>query len=64
MFRAEYELVEDVKRPKYLMLLQKIEAEDPFTALGFFAVDKSTLTAALATIATYLIILIQFNMCQ
>ena len=50
-------------RSRYLMLIQKIDTEDPFTALGFFTVDKTTLTSALATVVTYLIILIQFNLC-
>ena len=50
-------------RSRYLMLIQKIDTEEPFTALGFFTVDKTTLTSALATVVTYLIILIQFNLC-
>ena len=40
-----------------------IQDEGPFTAFGFFDVDKTTLRATLATVVTYLIILIQFNLC-
>ena len=65
IFRADYEnIVEKAMKSKYLMLIQKIETEEPFTALGFFAVDKTTLTSALATVVTYLIILIQFDLCE
>ena len=48
---------------KYLMLIHNIENEGAMTALDFFAVDKTLLTAAFATMVTYLIILIQFNLC-
>ena len=45
------------------MLIQEVETEGPFTAYDFFNVDNSMLTAALATVVTYLIILVQFNLC-
>ena len=45
------------------MLMEKIKDEGPFDALGYFEADKTTLTAAVGTVATYLIILIQFNLC-
>ena len=43
---------------------KEVEAEGPFTAYSFFTVDNSMLTAALANILTYLIILIQFDLCK
>ena len=46
------------------MLIQSIEKEDPFTAFGLFGVDVSTLSGVVATTATYIIVLIQFNFCQ
>ena len=61
--RDEYETVDEKVSRKYLMLIQKIENEGPFTAMDFFNVDKSLVTGALSTIITYLIILIQFNLC-
>ena len=44
-----------------LNLIAEIEAETPFTALGFYSIEKSTLTSLLSTIVTYLIIVIQFK---
>jgi len=41
--------------------IHQIETEKPFSALGFFTVERSTLTSLLATIITYLIILKQFE---
>ena len=46
------------------MLQEQIKDEGPFDALGYFTVDKSTLTAVVGTIITYLIILIQFDLCN
>ena len=42
-------------------LISKVCDEEPFSALGFFSIDRSMLTSLLANILTYLIILIQFN---
>ena len=38
-----------------------VENLGPVTGAGFFAVDKSTLTAMISTLLTYFIILIQFQ---
>ena len=46
---------------KLLDLIYQVQEETPFTALGFFDVDRSTLTSILATSATYIIILLQFD---
>ena len=48
----------------YLVLIQEIESEGPFTALDFFNVDRPLVTTAFSTVVTYLIILIQFNLCK
>ena len=44
-------------------LLQEVETCEPFTALGFYTIDKSTLTATLVTVLTYFIILYQRVTC-
>ena len=46
-----------------LVLIQLIEKQAPFTALGFFTVDRSTLMAELGTVLTYFVILIQSDFC-
>ena len=46
------------------MLIQNVEREEPFTAFGLFSVNNSTLSGVLGTIATYIIVLVQFNFCQ
>ena len=62
-FRTAYVKADEQKRPTYLMLIQRIEKEGPFTALRFFSVDRSLLTSQFATVLTYFIILLQFNFC-
>ena len=47
-----------------LVLIQKIKEQSPFTALGFFSVDRSTLMAELGTVLTYFVILIQADVCS
>ena len=42
-------------------LIHKVCDEEPFSAMGFFTIDRSMLTSLMANILTYLIILIQFN---
>ena len=42
-------------------IIENIQDETPFTASGFFNVDRSTLTAISGAVLTYLIILIQFD---
>ena len=51
-------------KKKLLMLIQNIEREEPFTAFGLFNVNMSTLSGVLGTIATYTIVLVQFNFCK
>ena len=47
-----------------LVLIQLIEKQAPFSALGFFTVDRSTLMAELGTVLTYFVILIQADVCS
>lgn len=62
--RALYVKSKNVQFEKELLdLTQKIEKQAPFSALGFFSVDRSTLMAELGTILTYFIILIQADLC-
>ena len=63
-FRNEYETADTMMTQKYLMLIHNIENEGAMTALDFFVVDKFLVTAAISTVVTYLIILIQFNLCK
>ena len=46
------------------MLILEVETEGPFTAYDLFNIDNSMLTTALATTVTYLIILVQFDLCK
>ena len=48
----------------YQILIQRIESEGPFTALDFFNVDRALVTTTFSTVVTYLIIMIQFNLCE
>ena len=54
----------DEKESKILQLIiQDINALPQFTALGYYAVDRTTLTATLGTILSYFIILLQTIAC-
>ena len=54
----------DDKKSKMLeLIIQDIEASPQFSALGFYAVDKTTLTATLGTVLSYFIILLQTITC-
>jgi hypothetical protein len=43
------------------IVVQRLQLIPQLNAMGFFPVKKETLTGVLGTIATYLIILIQFQ---
>ena len=43
-----------------MLMIYEIDREQPFHALGFFYVERSTLTSLVGTILTYLIVLVQF----
>ena len=49
------------EKEKVLYLIFEINQEGPFTALGLFSIELSTLTSLFSTILTYLIVLVQFN---
>lgn len=40
--------------------IYQMEAEAPFSALGFFEIGRPTLTSLLSTIITYLVVMVQF----
>ena len=42
-------------------LIAEMEAETPFSAWGYYNIEKTTLTSLLSIIVTYIIILIQFK---
>ena len=52
-------ICEDKEERRLNHLLQEVEEETTFDALGFYTVDRSLLTSIVATLATYLIILVQ-----
>ena len=49
------------ERLAILNLVYEMDKETPFTALGFFDVDQTTLTSLVSTVLTYLVIMVQFQ---
>ena len=47
---------------KIFSLLQELERRGPLSGLGFFTIERSTITGMLSTAVTYIIILVQFRM--
>ena len=45
------------------VMLQELDDLEPFTACGFFNVDKGILVSVLSTVLTYFVILIQTVQC-
>ena len=48
---------------RILKLTHEVENAGPFTALGFYTVDKELLVSILGTVVTYFIVLIQTFSC-
>ena len=48
---------------KLLALMQRIDEQAPFSALGFFTVNRSTLMAEVGTILTYFAVLASYDIC-
>jgi hypothetical protein len=42
-------------------IISQIESETPFSAMGYFNIELSTMTSIISTVLTYIIILVQFN---
>ena len=59
--RREYELGEKRDCVDLLAVLSRLDEAGPLTALGYFPVDKSTLSNIVGTILTYLHILVQYK---
>ena len=54
----------DIQEAKEMLaLIQRIEEQAPFSALGFFTVDRTTLMAEVGTILTYFVVLVQADLC-
>ena len=51
-----------VKTSEEKYSFQEIESLGPLTGLGYFNIEKSTLTSMVSTALTYIIILVQFKM--
>ena len=47
---------------KIFSLFQELERRGPLSGLGFFTIERSTITGMLSTAVTYIIILVQFRM--
>ena len=57
-------MTNDEKKSKMLrIMIEEVHECSPFSAHGFYIIDKSTLTATLGTILTYFIILFQTVTC-
>ena len=53
-------MTKDEERIKNLgLLIDDIQECSPFSALGFYTIDRSTLTATIGTVITYFLILQQ-----
>ena len=64
-FRRELlEIKDDDLRVMIQTIIEEIQNSPKFTAMGFYTVEKSTLTATLGTIITYFIILYQTITCE
>ena len=53
----------ETKEKMLNIVIEELTSLQPFTALGFYSVDRSTLTATLGTVLTYFIILYQTVTC-
>ena len=60
-FRPLLGKVHGEEKENVMFLISDIKEEGPFTALGFFNIECSTLTSLVSTILTYLIVLVQFQ---
>jgi len=62
LFRVAAKGSDDQTKEVIAQLIDLVNETPPFTALGLFDVNRSTLTSIFGTILTYLIITIQFQM--
>ena len=53
----------ETKEKMLNIVIEELTSLQPFTALRFYTVDRSTLTATLGTVLTYFIILYQTVTC-
>ena len=60
-FRPQLDQENRKKRENILFLMYEIRQEEPFTAMGFFNIELSTLTSIVSTILTYVVVLVQFQ---
>ena len=64
---AMYNPLKQVSSPmidfgEMIIVCQELDGLSPLTGLGFFTIERSTLTSMVATALTYIIILLQFDM--
>ena len=52
------------KRQMMKILIEEVQSCPPFSAMGFYTVNRSTLTATLGTMLTYSVILYQTVTCD
>ena len=45
----------------FFLVLEMIKEEEPFTALGYFPVEKPTFITIVSSLVAYLIVMIQFK---
>ena len=63
MFRNMYLSYPVHMEKRILKLTHEVENVEPFTALGFYTVDKQLLVSVLSTVVTYFIVLLQTFSC-
>ena len=54
---------EEKEKEECYLLLQEIDDIEPFTACGYFTVDRATIVSVLGTVLTYFVILFQTIQC-
>ena len=65
LFRKELRITESQERRMILRdLIEEVKECSPFSALGFYVINRSTLIATLGTVLTYFIILFQTITCK
>ena len=62
--RQRFLITDEAKvKDECTILLRELDDLEPFTACGFFNVDKGALVSVLSTVLTYFVILIQTVQC-
>ena len=55
--------IDEKEKEECYLLLQELDDIEPFTACGYFTVDRTTIVSVLSTVLTYFVILFQTIQC-